>query len=398
MNLLRMLCSFSAGRKMLRRLFHPKTGKAKEVFGLQFRNTIGMGAGFDKNAKYLRELEVLGFGFVEIGTVTPRPQSGNPTPRLFRLPKDKALINRMGFNNEGVERVALRLKTYREQLAEGRKNQWPVGSGQWAAQGSVLPDQEQTDLPYSQDQMQTDFPYNQEIYKTEQHRGKDNKKHAAPETANRQLPTANWAGHFLIGGNIGKNKDTPNEEAHKDYSFCFEALHPYVDFFVVNVSSPNTPGLRALQEKDALKKILTELQQINLAKTIQRPILLKIAPDLNDEQLIDVIDLVKEIRLDGVVATNTTISRSGLQTSRIQLNTIGMGGLSGKPVANRSTWVVRFIHERTKGSIPIIGSGGVFTAADAKEKMDAGAALLEVWTGFVYEGPMVVKRMLDREA
>jgi dihydroorotate dehydrogenase len=264
----------------------------------------------------------MGFGFVEIGTVTPLPQEGNPSPRLFRLPKDRALINRMGFNNDGVEAIAARLKKWR------RKN---------------------------------------------------------PATVNPRI---------LIGGNIGKNKITPNEDAWKDYETCFVLLHPYVDFFVVNVSSPNTPGLRALQDKDSLKIILTRLQEENKRFAASKPILLKIAPDLSEEQVNDVISLVKEIELNGIVASNTTISREGLQTSSETIQSIGDGGLSGAPLEARSTDLVKKIHDRSNGAITIIGSGGIFNATDARRKTSAGAALVEVWTGFIYEGPAIVKNIL----
>jgi dihydroorotate dehydrogenase len=325
MNGLRLLCSLPPVRRWLKKFFSPARTTPFTAFGLSFSNRIGLGAGFDKNASYLRELETLGFGFVEIGTVTPRPQEGNEKPRLFRLPKDKALINRMGFNNDGVDAVVKRLK-------EWRKRQTANGKGQT---GDAL----------------------------------------------------------IIGGNIGKNKVTPNEEAWKDYEICFRALHPFVDFFVVNVSSPNTPGLRELQEKDALKKILTHLQELNKTFSVQRPILLKIAPDLTEAQIDDVIDLAKEINLDGLVATNTTISREGLQTPAEEITAIGAGGLSGKPVAQRSTEVLQYIHRKTGGTIPIIGSGGIFTANDATQKLAAGALLIEVWTGFIYEGPTIVKNI-----
>jgi dihydroorotate dehydrogenase len=295
----------------------------KQLFGLPFKNPIGLGAGFDKNAEYLRELEALGFGFVEIGTVTPRPQPGNDRPRVFRLVEDKALINRMGFNNEGVNGVAERLKKW------NHRKQKPAGQ------------------------------------------------------SNR----------MLIGGNIGKNKATPNEEAWKDYEICFRALHPYVDFFIVNVSSPNTPGLRALQEKSSLHRILTHLQTLNTGFKVQRPILLKIAPDLEWEQIDDVIDLAKEIKLDGLVATNTTILREGLKASNEKVQAMGSGGLSGKPLQKRSTEVVHYIQQKTNGSIPIIASGGIFTGEDAREKTRSGASLVEVWTGFIYEGPFIVKRI-----
>lgn len=323
---------------MLRRHFKPPSLNT-ELLGLTFKNPVGLGAGFDKNVKYLQELEVLGFGFVEIGTVTPRPQAGNEKPRLFRLPKDKALINRMGFNNDGVEAVVERLKQWRK-----KDNRWKM----------------------------TD----------------DSRKNSL-SSVNGHQPS------LLIGGNIGKNKTTPNEDAWKDYEICFRALHPFVDFFVVNVSSPNTPGLRELQEKESLRKILTHLQELNKTFAAQRPILLKIAPDLTNEQIDDVISLAQEINLDGLVATNTTISRESLQTPTFQLQTIGAGGLSGKPVEKRSTEVLRYIHQKTNGHIPVIGSGGIFTPDDAKRKMAAGASLIEVWTGFIYEGPGIVNAICN---
>jgi dihydroorotate dehydrogenase len=321
MDLLKMACSVSFVKKFLANYF-AAPHKEISLLGLTFKNPIGLGAGFDKNAQYLRELEVLGFGFVEIGTVTPKPQPGNDKPRVFRLPADKALINRMGFNNDGAEVVAERLRLWRK--AESRSQ-----------------------------------------------------KHNS----------------FIIGGNIGKNKVTPNEEAWKDYEICFKALHSYVDFFVVNVSSPNTPGLRELQEKDALKKILMHLQSLNQNFPVARPILLKIAPDLSWSQLDDVIDLANEIKLDGLVATNTTISRDNLSVAAEHVQSTGAGGLSGKPLEQRSTEVLAYITEKTKGTIPVIGSGGIFTAADAKKKMKAGASLMEVWTGFIYEGPVIVKKI-----
>lgn len=336
MNMMRMGCSLGVIRKSISGQFTPnKGGLAKELFGLRFKNPIGLAAGFDKNALYLTELEALGFGFVEIGTVTPKPQAGNDKPRLFRLPKDKALINRMGFNNDGVQVVAQRLKEWREKQRTQR-----AGS---------------------------------------------------PSTID-QSP-------LIIGGNIGKNKITPNEDAWKDYEICFRALFDCVDYFVVNVSSPNTPGLRELQEKDSLRKILSHLQTINQqesgAETDRKPkpILLKIAPDLTPQQIDDVIDLAMEIKLDGLVATNTTISREQLHTTGQELETIGAGGLSGAPVRQRSTEIVKYITQKTKGQLPVIASGGIFTAADAKEKLAAGAALVQVWTGFVYEGPSIVKNI-----
>ncbi|MBC7902733.1 MAG: quinone-dependent dihydroorotate dehydrogenase [Gemmatimonadaceae bacterium] len=281
--------------------------------GLDFKNPVGLGAGFDKNALYLNELEALGFGFVEIGTVTPLPQDGNEKPRLFRLPEDKALINRMGFNNDGVKVISKRLKE-------------------------------------------------------------------------------NTSG-LIIGGNIGKNKLTPNENAWKDYEICFLELFNFVDYFVVNVSSPNTPGLRELQEKDSLRKILAHLQTLNRQQPNPKPILLKIAPDLSWPQIDDVIELAMEIKLDGLVACNTTISRENLLTPKTELEAIGAGGLSGAPVRARATEIVAYINSKTNRSVPVIASGGIFTAADAREKLTAGAALVQVWTGFIYEGPAIVKNI-----
>ena len=322
MNVLKLFCSVGFTRRVVSKIFTHDLPLNVDLFGLTFKNPVGLGAGFDKNAKYLREIEALGFGFVEIGTVTPVPQAGNPKPRLFRLPKDKALINRMGFNNDGVEMIAMRLKKWRQNLKSQTSN-----------------------------------------------------------------------GKLIVGGNIGKNKKTPNEEAWKDYEICFKALHPYVDFFVVNVSSPNTPGLRELQEKDSLKKILTHLQSMNSSFELKKPVLLKIAPDLSWEQIDDLIDLAKEIQLDGLVATNTTVSRDQLQSANHKLEAIGAGGLSGKPLQNRSTEIVSYINNKTGGNIPIIASGGIFNGQDAREKMKAGAKLVEVWTGFVYEGPFIAKKI-----
>ena len=345
MDLLKMACSISFVRKLISRQFTSNKSITTQLFGLSFRNPIGLGAGFDKNAKYLRELEALGFGFIEIGTVTPKPQAGTDKPRLFRLKKDKALINRMGFNNHGVEVVAGRLKKWRQfnSVQSSKFKAWPDI-------GRVQSSENQT-------------------------------SHLVPRTSK-----------LLIGGNIGKNKATPNEDAWKDYEICFKALHPYVDFFVVNVSSPNTPGLRELQEKDSLKKILTRLQHLNEQAEIQKPILLKIAPDLSLSQIDDVIALTREIRLDGIVATNTTISREGLQTSDGELEAIGNGGLSGEPLRSRSTGIVNYIHKMNK-DIPVVASGGISNGKDANEKFNAGASLVEIWTGFIYEGPFIVKRI-----
>jgi len=362
MNMMKMGCSIGVIRKSISGQFTPKKGGlSKELFGLRFKNPIGLAAGFDKNALYLTELEALGFGFVEIGTVTPKPQAGNDKPRLFRLPKDKALINRMGFNNDGVQVVAQRLKEWREKQAA-------IGPASKREQSANLNVQA-------------------------------NANSSSAQHADSHSPLTNHHSPLIIGGNIGKNKVTPNEDAWKDYEICFRALFDCVDYFVVNVSSPNTPGLRELQEKDSLRKILSHLQTINQQESGEetnrkpKPILLKIAPDLTPQQIDDVIDLAMEIKLDGLVATNTTISREQLHTTGQELEAIGAGGLSGAPVRQRSTEIVKYIHQKTKGRLPVIASGGIFTAADAKEKLAAGAALVQVWTGFVYEGPSIVKNI-----
>lgn len=319
MNRLRDANRFGTVRALLKKAFQVNAPSLqKDVFGLKFPNPVGLGAGFDKNAVYLNELAVLGFGFVEIGTVTPLPQPGNEQPRLFRLPKDKALINRMGFNNNGVKAIRGRMESWRSN----------------------------------------------------------------PKSLS-----------LIVGGNIGKNKITANEDAWKDYQTCFNELFDVVDYFVVNVSSPNTPGLRELQEKDSLLKILSTLQQINHGKTIRKPLLLKIAPDLTWEQLDNIIALSSEVNLDGLVATNTTISRSGLSTAEGVIQKIGNGGLSGKPLQKRSTEVVQYISSQTGNSIPVIASGGIFTGKDAEEKLQAGASLVQVWTGFIYEGPAIARRI-----
>lgn len=325
MHCLRLVCSLPFGKKLLASIYRVRNSSMQRDFaGLRFANPVGLAAGFDKNAAYLRELEALGFGAVEIGTVTPKAQAGNEQPRLFRLPADKALINRMGFNNEGVKAVALRLRDWKDRAKK-----------RGAGEGPAL----------------------------------------------------------IIGGNIGKNKLTPNEEAWHDYELCFRELFDCVDYFVVNVSSPNTPGLRELQEKDALRKILGHLQTINQQQPLPKPLLLKIAPDLTTSQIDDVIDLALELKLSGLVVSNTTISRADLRTPAAVIEKIGAGGLSGKPLTARSTEIVQYIGDKTKGALPIIAAGGIFTAADAKEKLDAGAALVQVWTGFVYEGPGIVKKI-----
>jgi dihydroorotate dehydrogenase len=324
MNALKIGNSIGIINQCLQQQFaYKKNNLSKEVFGVQFPNPVGLGAGFDKNALYLPELAALGFGFVETGTITPKPQSGNEQPRLFRLPADKALINRMGFNNDGVAQIKARL-----------------------------------------------------IQHAIHHEG----------TKNR----------MIVGANIGKNKATPNENATDDYSYCFKELHEAADYFVVNVSSPNTPGLRELQEKDALRKIFDGLQNINAAQKVSKPVLLKIAPDLSQEQLDDIVSLSIDMKLSGLVATNTTLDRRNLSTHAVSVaESIGMGGLSGKPVTNRATEVVTYLAKQTHHQIPIIASGGIFTGEDAKEKIDAGASLVQVWTGFIYEGPSIVKNICN---
>lgn len=285
----------------------------RQLFGLTFPNPVGLAAGFDKNASMYEDLSAFGFGFIEIGTVTPKAQPGNDQPRLFRLVDDEAIINRMGFNNDGVTIIAERLK----------------------------------------------------------HRNSN----------------------LIIGGNIGKNKITPNEQAIDDYLICFNALYDVVDYFVVNVSSPNTPNLRDLQEKEPLKELLNRLMMENKTKLKSKPILLKIAPDLTDSQLDDIIEIVAETKIDGVIATNTTISRSNLNTSKNKVEEIGMGGLSGKPLTKRSTEVIRYLSEKSNKTFPIIGVGGIHSVEDAMEKFDAGASLIQLYTGFIYEGPGLIKKI-----
>jgi dihydroorotate dehydrogenase len=293
---------------------HPKL--QRQVFGLSFPNPVGLAAGFDKNALLVDEMEQFGFGFVEIGTVTPRPQPGNDKPRLFRLPQDQGLINRMGFNNQGVEVAAARLKNRKSKI--------------------------------------------------------------------------------IVGGNIGKNKITPNQDALQDYLYCFDALYEVVDYFVVNVSSPNTPDLRALQQKEPLRQLLEALQRRNNSKPVRKPILLKIAPDLSQTQLDDIIEITVQTKLDGIIATNTTINRAGLKTSPGELARIGDGGLSGRPLKDKATGIIRYLRSHLPDSIRIIGVGGIMTADDAMEKLAAGADLVQLYTGFVYEGPALVKEINDR--
>lgn len=284
----------------------------RTVFGLEFKNPVGLAAGLDKDAIAFNQLGELGFGFIEIGTVTPKPQPGNDKPRLYRLPKNEALINRMGFNNHGVVDAARRLKNRKDKS-------------------------------------------------------------------------------LIIGGNIGKNKLTPNENAVDDYIIGFNELFEVVDYFVVNVSSPNTPNLRDLQEKEPLTKLLNTLQNLNAKKNKPKPILLKIAPDLTNTQLDDIIDIVKETKIAGIIATNTTISRDGLNYESSEIEKIGMGGLSGKPLTKRSTEVIRYLKQKSNNAFPVIGVGGIHSAEDALEKLDAGADLIQLYTGFIYHGPKLIK-------
>lgn len=311
-DLLKAACKLPFGKSLLKAMYEvPDKSLERKVFGLTFKNPVGLAAGFDKNAFWVDELSCLGFGFIEIGTVTPKAQPGNPKPRLFRLVNDEAIINRMGFNNEGSFNAA--------QLLKARKSK------------------------------------------------------------------------LIIGGNIGKNKVTPNENALSDYLLAFEDLHPYVDYFVVNVSSPNTPGLRELQDKEPLSRILNSLMELNATKEIKRPILLKIAPDLTESQLDDIVDITLSTAIDGLIATNTTIDRSGLKSSDSLINEIGAGGLSGKPVKDKSTAVISYLHKKSNGAFPIIGVGGIYSAEDALEKLNAGASLIQVYSGFIYEGPALIK-------
>lgn len=309
LKLSKFIPGFSYFWKKSRINFNPSL--SRNVFGLDFRNPVGLAAGLDKDAVAFNELGNFGFGFIEIGTVTPKPQPGNDKPRLFRLTKNEALINRMGFNNHGVIEAAKKLR-------------------------------------------------------------------------NRKDKT------LIIGGNIGKNKVTPNEEAVNDYIICFNELFDVVDYFVVNVSSPNTPNLRDLQEKEPLTNLLKTLQDLNLKKKNPKPILLKIAPDLTNTQLDDIIDIVKQTNIAGVIATNTTISREGLDYTPAEIEKYGMGGLSGKPLTKRSTEVIRYLKQKSNNAFPIMGVGGIHSAADAIEKLEAGADLIQLYTGFIYHGPELI--------
>ncbi len=306
---------FPLGKTILRSSFDINIkGLEREVFGIKFKNPVGLAAGFDKNGEYIEALSNLGFGFIEVGTVTPLPQPGNDKPRMFRLEDDAALINRMGFNNKGVDTLAERLRLLRNKHSD-----------------------------------------------------------------------------IVIGGNIGKNKNTPNEDAVSDYIKCFDCLFDVVDYFVVNVSSPNTPGLRELQEKEPLMNLLNTLQQRNNKNDISRPILLKIAPDLTNEQLDDIVEIVLQTGIAGVIATNTTIDRNGLYTP--EKLTKETGGLSGKPLTQRSTEVIKYLADKSNRAFPIIGVGGIHSPQDAKDKLEAGASLIQLYTGFIYEGPGIVKKI-----
>lgn len=318
-SILKLKGHFPGFKSLLRILFSYQDPRLnRQILGLRFENPVGLAAGFDKDAKLIDELASFGFGFIEIGTLTPQPQPGNDKPRLFRLPQDQALINRMGFNNQGVLAAVERLKK--------RKS------------------------------------------------------------------------NVIVGGNIGKNKNTPNEKALDDYAYCFEALHPYVDYFVVNVSSPNTPGLRELQEKEPLRKLLAYVKSLSLSKANPKPVLLKISPDLTVEQLDDVIFILKETKTDGVIAANTTISRDGLRTEKNLVEKMGTGGISGKPLSNRSTEMIRYLRKELGKDYPIIGVGGIMSVDDALEKTKAGADLIQIYTGFIYEGPGFIKRINQKLA
>jgi dihydroorotate dehydrogenase len=316
-NFIKVVCAIPGMRKLLSAMFSYRSRQLeKTLFGVKFPNPVGLAAGLDKDARLIDELSAFGFGFIEIGTVTPKAQPGNDKPRLFRLPADQGLINRMGFNNKGADHAAENLKRRKSRV--------------------------------------------------------------------------------VIGGNIGKNKVTPNEDAVKDYELCFEALYPYVDYFVVNVSSPNTPGLRELQEKEPLKNLLLSVKMLSNTKQTSKPVLLKIAPDLTLTQLDDIVDILRETGTDGVIATNTTISREGLKTSKQVVEKMGAGGLSGKPVRERSTEVIAYLRAKMGVGYPIIGVGGIMSQEDAVAKLKAGADLVQIYTGFVYEGPGFVKRILKK--
>jgi dihydroorotate dehydrogenase len=309
---LSMLSGIPGAKAILRKSFiYEHSQLKKKLFGLTFENPVGLAAGFDKDARLIDELSTIGFGFIEIGTLTPQPQAGNDKPRLFRLPKDRALINRMGFNNGGATTAVDHLRRRKSRV--------------------------------------------------------------------------------IVGGNIGKNKTTANENALDDYARCFETLFDHVDYFVVNVSSPNTPGLRALQEKEPLRQLLDHIKKRSLSKPHPKPVLLKIAPDLNEEQLLDIVEILKSTNADGVIATNTTLSRAGLETAEAEIKNAGAGGLSGAPLKKRSDDVIRFLRKNLGPAFPIIGVGGIMSTQDALDKLEAGADLIQIYTGFIYEGPGFIK-------
>ena len=316
MNMFAFLSGIPGMTGLFRLMFSPnRKDLGVEAFGLKFKNPVGLAAGFDKDGRYIRPLSLLGFGFIEVGTVTPKPQDGNPRPRLFRLKKSEALINRMGFNNRGCDALVERLKKVKKS-------------------------------------------------------------------------------DVVIGANIGKNKVTPNEKAVDDYLYCFEKLFPYVDYFVVNVSSPNTPNLRELQERKPLTQLLSAIQSANKAKLNRKPVLLKIAPDVTEGQLKDIVEIIQETETDGLITTNTTISREGLAEDNETVATIGAGGLSGAPVYEKSNDILRSVVELSGNAFPVVGVGGIFKADQARAKLYAGAKLVQLYTGFVYEGPACVKRII----
>ncbi len=315
-NLFDTAMKLPGGKSIINQLYnYQDPSLEREVCGLKFKNPVGLAAGFDKDGKFYHQMAKLGFGFIEIGTVTPLPQAGNPQPRLFRLPSDRALINRMGFNNDGVDAMVARIK----------KMGKPQGT--------------------------------------------------------------------ILGGNIGKNKVTPNDKAVDDYVTCFKKLRKHVDYFVVNVSSPNTPGLRELQDKKPLTHILSTLKDLNASRGKKRPIFLKIAPDLTRKQLDDIVDIVQDTQIEGLIATNTTTNRSGLTTSADELSEIGNGGLSGAPIQKKSNSVITHLRKKLPADFPIIGVGGIDSPEEAEKKLKKGSTLIQVYTGFIYEGPGLIKRI-----
>ncbi len=314
LNTLKLLNKIPFSSWLFRKIYsYQNSSLEKELFGIKFKNPVGLAAGFDKNGKYIKEMSNLGFGFIEIGTITPKPQPGNPKKRLFRVQNDLAIINRLGINNDGNILCAERLK----------KNNSDV----------------------------------------------------------------------VIGGNIGKNTTTSNENADKDYIQNFEILHQYVDYFVLNVSCPNVSNFTKLQDVEFLKKLVPQLKKINSTKPKKKPILIKISPDLNQDQLDETIDLIRSENLDGIIATNTTTSRNNLKTNKSKIEKIGNGGLSGEPLKNKSTEIIRYISKKTNGNLPIIGVGGIMNPKDALDKIKAGADLIQLYTGFIYEGPSIVKKI-----